>query len=29
VAVTAFYKIERRLEEAFVDMLKTQPPPMP
>lgn len=27
--VTAFFKLERRLEDAFVDMLKTQPPPLP
>lgn len=29
VPVVAFFKVERRLEEAFVDMLKTKPPPLP
>lgn len=29
VAVNTFFKVERRLEDAFVDMLKIQPPPMP
>jgi len=29
VPVSGFFKVERRLEEAFVDMLRTQPPPMP
>jgi ABC-2 type transport system ATP-binding protein len=29
VPVIGFFKVERRLEEAFVDMLRTQPPPMP
>lgn len=30
IAVTAFFKVERRLEDAFVDMLKSQqPPPLP
>ena len=29
LAVTAFFKLERRLEEAFVDMLKSKPPPIP
>jgi ABC-2 type transport system ATP-binding protein len=29
VEVNAFFKVERRLEDAFVDMLRTQPPPIP
>jgi ABC-2 type transport system ATP-binding protein len=29
VSVIGFFKVERRLEEAFVDMLRMQPPPMP
>lgn len=29
VPVIGFFKVERRLEEAFVDMLRMQPPPMP
>lgn len=29
IPVTGFFKIERRLEEAFVDMLKIKPPPLP
>jgi len=29
VPVNAFFKVERRLEDAFVDMLKIQPPAMP
>jgi len=29
VEVTGFFKVERRLEDAFVDMLKTNPPPLP
>ncbi len=29
VGVNGFFKVERRLEEAFVDMLRTQPPPLP
>ena len=29
VEVIGFFKVERRLEEAFVDMLRTQPPPLP
>ena len=29
VEVTAFFKVERRLEDAFVDMLRTNPPPLP
>ena len=29
VPVTGFFKVERRLEEAFVDMLKPKPPPQP
>lgn len=28
VPVIGFFKVERRLEEAFVDMLRTQPPPL-
>lgn len=29
VPVSGFFKVERRLEDAFVDMLRTQPPPLP
>jgi ABC-2 type transport system ATP-binding protein len=29
IAVCGFFKVERRLEEAFVDMLSTSPPPLP
>lgn len=29
IAVSGFFKVERRLEEAFVDMLRTSPPPLP
>lgn len=29
VPITGFFKVERRLEEAFVDMLKMNPPPLP
>ena len=29
VEVNGFFKVERRLEEAFVDMLRTKPPPLP
>lgn len=29
VEVCGFFKIERRLEDAFVDMLRTKPPPIP
>ncbi|CAN5661156.1 N/A [soil metagenome] len=29
IAVSGFFKVERRLEEAFVDMLRTTPPPLP
>ncbi len=29
VAVTGFFKVDRRLEDAFVDMLKMKPPPLP
>jgi ABC-2 type transport system ATP-binding protein len=29
IRVTGFFQVERRLEDAFVDMLKTQPPPLP
>ncbi len=29
IGVDGFFKVERRLEEAFVDMLRTQPPPLP
>lgn len=29
IAVSGFFKVERRLEEAFVDMLRTGPPPPP
>jgi ABC-2 type transport system ATP-binding protein len=29
LVVTGFFQVERRLEDAFVDMLKTQPPPLP
>ena len=29
IAVCGFFKVERRLEEAFVDMLRTSPPPLP
>ena len=29
VAVSGFFKVERRIEDAFVDMLKLNPPPLP
>jgi ABC-2 type transport system ATP-binding protein len=29
VEVNGFFKVERRLEDAFVDMLRAQPPPLP
>jgi ABC-2 type transport system ATP-binding protein len=29
VEVSAFFKVERRIEDAFVDMLKLKPPPLP
>jgi len=29
VEVNAFFKVDRRIEDAFVDMLKMKPPPMP
>jgi ABC-2 type transport system ATP-binding protein len=29
IEVNGFFKVERRLEEAFVEMLRTQPPPLP
>jgi ABC-2 type transport system ATP-binding protein len=29
VEVNGFFKVERRLEDAFVEMLRTQPPPIP
>ena len=29
IEVSAFFKVERRIEDAFVDMLKLQPPPLP
>jgi ABC-2 type transport system ATP-binding protein len=29
VGVDGFFKVERRLEDAFVDMLRAQPPPLP
>jgi hypothetical protein len=29
IAVSGFFKIERRLEDAFVDVLRLKPPPLP
>ena len=29
IPVIGFFKVDRRLEEAFVDMLRTKPPPLP
>lgn len=29
VEVTGFFKVERRIEDAFVDMLRLKPPPLP
>ena len=29
IEVSGFFKVERRIEDAFVDMLKLQPPPLP